>query len=855
MSNTYQDFQAKTRSSKVVLCHIEPQQRFTVFELDSGSVYKKSVNYVIVGVSENGTSLAKANSSSLSSGEWFYDHIAGDLYVNTSDDSNPNTKTIIATYRLFFSNRPIDLPFDLSNGFDAHYEGRLKTNSPINKQLDEEQIGVVLETSTNLTLENTDGFFDDIYDRLIFENKEVRIWSFSEILPLSEKQKLFDGIIQDKGFSDTQVRFSCKDFTYALREPVALSNFTTSDGNVPERLLNTPKRRLFGQFKQLDCAPVDAILDGFVLTGTITASSQSLTVTGSGTSFLSELSPEDQVIFEAENTTIRLGVKSVESDTSFTISSEPSQSIVNESVKCKPKRPYRNKNRKWNIAGHKLRSPSVEVDTGIEPNRFTVTSTQDIFAGDLVLVDGEQAFVRRISGSQITLSANLQGGIPSNGDTVLKFPVSKVFVNGAEFFYDRDWLIDNQANSCNLELDSLAEFNVAPIIDIPFNLSFTNGSREITVSGVDMKAELQTRDWIRSDDITHTTWYEVLSVVYDNDTTVSTITIRTPYAGSTTTTNAEKKLPDLISEESVLTVNCIGQERDNAWVKTASDAVKDLLQTDAALSNLNLSSFTTSDEACPFTLSYALPRRLGGSTKPIRDVISDINKSVFGSLTVDNDFNLKYEVLSPEKPETIEEIRDDDITSRNISSNSRNEIVKNVFAKYSIFTDRITGEEAFELIEYENEFVSDFGTSKARLDLELFLFNRDEAATIAQRYAFFNSLSQSVISISGKLNLALYNLNDKVYLNLDRLYKRFGSSSKRKIGIVNKITNNGSDVTIQLNDLGASFQRVGVIASNTAPEFTNSTDDQIIKSGFIVDNDTESPDTSSDLEIYSNLIG
>lgn len=855
MSNTYSDFQSKTRSSKIVLCHIEPEQRLSVFELDSGSIYKKSVPYVVVAVKEGLSALSEASNSSLSSGEWFYNHLNGELFLNTSDDLDPKTKTIIVTYRLFFSNRPIDLPYDLNSGFDAHYEGRIKTNSPINKQLDEEQIGVVLETSTNVSLENTDGYFDDIYDKLVFENKTIKIWSFSEIIPLAEKQKLFDGIIQNKNFSDTQVRFSCKDFTYSLREPIASVNFTASDGNVPERLLNTPKRRLFGQFRQLDCAPVDAILDGFSVTGTITALSSGLTVTGTGTSFLDEISPEDQLIFETTNSTLRLGVKSVESDTSLTLSSEPDQSIVNGSVICKPKRPYRGVNRKWNIAGHKLRSPSVTVVNGIEPNRFTVTSTIDIFANDLILVNGEQAFVRRISGSQITLSANLQGGTPSNGDSVLKFPVSKVFVNGAEFFYSRDWLLDNTTNNCNLEFETDAEFNAAPIIDIPFDLTFTNGSREITVSGVDMKAELQTRDWIRSDDITHATWYEVLSVVYDNDTTVSTITIRTAYAGSTTTTNAEKKLPDLISEESVITVNCIGQERSGAWVKTASDAVKDLLQNDAGLTSLNTSSFVSSDEAAPFTLSYAIPRRLGGSTKPIKDVISDINKSVFGSLTVDNDFNLKYEVLSPEKPESLEVLMDDDIISKTVSSNSRNEIVRDVSAKYSFFTDRINGEEAFSLYEYTNEFVENFNTSRARLNLELFLFELSAAETIAQRYAFFNSLSQSVISIKGKLNLALYNLNDKVFIELDRLYKRFGSNSRKKIGIVNKITNDGNDVTLQINDLGASFQRVGAIAPNTAPDFTSSTDSQIIKNGYIVDDETETPDVTSDQELYSSLIG
>ena len=69
---------------------------------------------------------------------WFYDLESGFAYVRMSDDSNPNTKSISGIYRLFYSNAPLDLPFDLLSGGDVHYEGALSSNSPITKQLDNE---------------------------------------------------------------------------------------------------------------------------------------------------------------------------------------------------------------------------------------------------------------------------------------------------------------------------------------------------------------------------------------------------------------------------------------------------------------------------------------------------------------------------------------------------------------------------------------------------------------------------------------------------------------------------------------------------------------------------------------------
>lgn len=852
MTATYSDYANKTRSSKVVLCHIEPKQRLSVFSLDSGTIYRKAVDYFVINVSEDNSDLTEASSSSLSSGEWYYDAISGDLYVNTTDDADPRTKKIIVTYRLFYSNRSIDLPFDLDSGSEVHYDGRLKSNSPINKQLDEEQIGIVLETSTNLLLENTDGHFDEFYDVLIFENKSVKVWSWSEILPLSEKQKLFDGIIQDKSFSESQVRFSCKDFTYNLREPLALDNFTTSDGDVPEQYLNTPKRRLLGQFKQLRCVPVDAILDGFTLTGTLTGASGASTITGTGTSFLAECSPQDELIYETNLQTYKFAIESVDSDTQLTLTDNLEISLDGYTVKNKPKRAYRGKNRNWHIAGHKLRQPSATVVTGTQPNRFSVADATDLFAGDLIKVDGESTYIKRITGSNIVLETNLQGGTPSASDTVVKNPLSKAFVNGSEVFIDRDWSVTNTTEAI-LNLDPLVEFNVAPSVNLNFDIDFTNGSREVTVTGFDMKSEVQSRDWIRSQDVSHTTWYEILDVVYDNDTTVSTITLRTAYAGATVTESGQKKNVNLINDDSVICVNCIGQERSGSWIKTASDAVKDILENDAALTNINTASFTEADLDAPFALSYAVPDKIGGSNKSIKQVISDINQSVFGSLVTDNDFNLKYQILTAERDISESTLKDDDIIGIQ-GIRSRNEIIRKVNAKYSPFVDKFSGENAFELYEFTNEFVDDLVGAKKELDLTLYIFDLDNATTIAQRYALYNSLSQSTISLKGKLNLAIKVLNDKIYLNLDRMFKRFGNRDRRLVGIINKVSNNGEDVSIEINTLGNTFNRAAVITDDTYADFSSATDDEKINAAYVCDDDTLCPSGSSDNEIYQNLI-
>ena len=854
MTRTYNDYANLTRSSKAVLCHIQPKQRLSVFSNVSGSIYKKSVNYVVIDVKEDGTSLTEALSSSLSSGEWFYDHLTSELYVNVTDDLDPKTHKIIVTYRLFYADRPMDLPYDLSSGFEVHYEGRLTSNSPVKRQLDDEQIGIVLETSSNIKLENTDAALDEIYDVLIFENSDVFIYSWSELIPLSEKRKLFSGIIENKKFSEKDVTFTCKDGVYKLRKPISTATFSFSDGSVPERFLNKPKRIVYGRHDQLQCVPIDSILDGYTLTGTVSGTSGSPTLTGTGTAFLDECSPEDDLFFDDGNQVYRFGIASVDSDTQITLNDDLEVN-VSGSLTNNPKIPWRKKNRNWHIAGHKLRAPSTTVEIATSARRFQVVDGTDFLDGDLISLDGTNVFISSITGNFVTLSAAFQAGIPALGATVTKNPLRRAFLDGREVFIDRDWDVSNTSSDAILQLNELSEFNIAQAVAISLTCDFTNGSRSININGADFTPQLQPRDWIRSNDISHTTWYEVLSVTYDDATNDTTVLIRTPYAGSTRSSAAQKKNVSIVDDRSVITVNCIGKEdASGKWIKTASDAVKELIESDLSLTNINTSSFLEAKSDAPYVLSYKIPERIGGKVKSIRDVISDINKSVFGSLTIDGDQNFKYEVLSPKKPADAITLKDDDVVSVNYS-NSRSKIIRKVNANYRFYADKYTGDSSSLLYEYSNDFVDDLIAATDELDLDLFLYELKDATAIAQRYAFFNSLSQAKISIRGKLNLELLNLNDKINMNFDRLYRRFGGLTRQKTGIINKITKDGKNAIIEVNDLGGIFNRVANISANTANTYGSATDEEKLVNGYIVDNDTLTPDTSDDSTIYQNLIG
>lgn len=836
----------KTRSEKVTLAILEAVQEVKLFTLSTGAVYYRDVDHFASGVSANGTALTAASNSTLSASQFYFDATAKRIYVRMSDGSNPKTKQVAITFKFFFSNAPVILPHDLSNGDLVEFEGRISSIGAIGQKLDDQNTGIVLESNSSLSLENTDGFFDDIFDRFIWEYRPIRFYSWSPTLPISEAQKIFDGLIESKDFSSSSVSFKVKDFVFKLKNKVNLPLYSSDDGKPSPSTIGTPKRRIYGQVKQLQCVGVAKTLGGFNLTGAISGTLETASISGTGTSFLSELSPGDELFVSLDNETIKIGVESVESDTAFTATDELDVSIVGKSATVKPVRPYRAQNRRWSIAGHKLRAPSATITSVDTFNRVTANNVTDFSDNDSVKVNDEYVFIRRISGNQFVFNTALNP-VPEVSDTITKNPVSRAYFGSKEMFIDRDWLLTNTTEAI-LEIDPLAEFYIAIQRSIGVSLTFTNSSRVVTTAAaVDLRTILQTRDWIRKNSVTETTWHEILEVEEQ------AITLRVAFAGTTQTTTGLRKNVDLLDDDSLVTVDCIGMEHEGAWIKTPSDAVKHLIEYDAEFASVNEASFTKARGECGYILSLPIPLSVGDKSPEIKSVITLINESVFGSLYGDSSWDISYSIMNSRKPEGIEIMKDDDIISFEVTSEQK--IINSIKVNYRPFTDIYTGSDAFEAHEHDNQFVDRLIGIKNSEEVTLYLFEEDKAKIIAQRIAFFRSLSTCKVMIKAKLNLALKSVNDKVFLQLDRLYKRYGGADRRKVGNITSIKKNGFEVDVEMIDLGNIYNRVPAIAPNTANAYASASGDEKALWGYVLDNDTLTPDVSSELELGNNLIG
>lgn len=832
---TYSDFQATPQSEKLGLVILHQSQLLRGWSVYSGSIYEIFFDRVIHSVEVLGVSLTEVGSlGSVVAGSYFQDRTTSTLYVRTLDSADPNTKTIVVESKLFFANATVTAPHDMGSGFEVLYRPLLKGTSDFGVELDNSnQFGLALEGTGSIDLINDSVFWSPIYDKLTFENKKCFVYSWSRTLPMSEAKLIYKGIVERKSWSPQSVQFRLKDSISEIRAQVPVDNLDDYPAaRVTERLRLTKQRTVYGYVFGHVPSSIDGLIGGtYPLTGTFTASGANATVTGSGTQFLAELNPGDQIVFSFDTDATRYSVKSVASNTSLELSEEYEGLSGSGSAEVLPERDKRYINREHLIAGHSLRQPSTTVTVSGSLAWIDVASSQDMMAGDVITVGSEQTNISRVSGNRLFLSPFLE--LPASvGASVTRLAVSSACLNDRELVYGRDYTVD--ASTAVLTLDPLAEVNVAPVRAVTGSVTFTNGSRTVTGTGTIFDEELKPSDWIRA--FGEADYFEVLSV--DSETQ---LTLRTNATYSVTAA-ARYKSPEYFGDQVTLAVDCLGKTSTGApsgnLIKSGPDIVKNILDSVGIPStDIDTASFTESKELAYQRLGVVIPSKQSDKKAPTaRDVINSINRSIFGSLVQTADFKLKYNILEPQRTTDVLQLSEKDFLSFKINSDS-SRIVSTAKVNYL--------KKEFDCDAKASSFaqvktVSTEGTylvkSNKTYEHESILVDETDAQLLCNRFAFLYSAATASMQIDTKLITSQMEVNDRVTLNHEKLFERIGSSDKRKTMAVQGAKKTVFDSSLNLDDLGNAFSRCSVITENTHPEFSTSTQAERINAGYITDN-------------------
>ena len=831
---------------------LEASKRLLGWSLYSGSVYQISFpEQVITSIEDSGTALTPVTSvAAVAAGCFYFDRQNGTIYLRTSDSANPNGKFLGCTFRLHFSKEGVNAPHDLSTGYEVHWRGLLRETSDFGVEIDNQnQLGNAIEGSGSIDFVNDQSFWSPIYDKYYFENQRAYVYSWSRSMAVTEAKLIYRGRIVSKSYDPQKVSFQLKDVINELRASIGLPLISEVAGvRAADNLLSAYQRRLYGYVYGHVCTPVDQVLDGYPLTGTFSLTQGSATVTASSAALYAELSPGDEIRFGSDED--EYSVKTVDSATQITLSDVYGGTTGSGiSAVVIPSHNKRYANREFVISSHALRQPSTTVTEAIGLNMVVVADPTDIMEDDDVTIGSEVVPVQRVSGDIITLTQNLVA-LPSVGATVRRNAVTNCYINDRKLTYSRDFTID--ATTGTLTLDPLAEFNVAPTTRVAGTLTFSNGSRTVTGASTFFKAEFQPGDWVKASN--QTTWFEVHSVESDTSMTLKTTA---SYAAAT---NGDKRRP-LVFGDDGFTLSCdvLGATddgtSDGTLIKTGPMIALDLLD-QVGLSDLcNTASFTDAVDLADRRLGLVIPKKCADQTIPkVRDVINEINQSIFGVLYQDSSFLLAYGVIKPTLPAgDVLTLKEADVLKLAVKSDS-SRIVKTVKVNYlKREYDPVAKAATFLQAEKMSNNAAYLAKSLAEKIVETLLVDATDAQIYANRWAYILEVASSVVSIETKMQAALAQINDVVDLQHEKLYERVGSTSKRKIAAVHEARKSMSDSRIELDDLANAFSRVAVITEDDAPSWDDSSEEERFYNSFITDSygmQGNDPDTAGINEIW-----
>lgn len=848
------EFTKAQSSEKITLAHIEARTRLFEWTSEGGNVWSKTVPYFVVGLKQDQANMVDHGQlAGLNEGMFYYDTVEGKLYAHFDGGVDPTTIQAIVTYRFFYATGPCTLSYDLTiTGKHVPYEGRILSSPGYRHKIGIDQSLTSVVGSGTLKLENGDGGLDDKFDTLLYENRDVVIYSWNRDLDFDEAKIIYRGKITNKSYTDKSASFVIKDTLFNLEQALPLDVYTDSD-NVNDDIKGRYKRQLYGRIDGLKLQSVDQIGDGYAITGTVEASAASQTLTGTGTSFLSETSPGDVITIGTQEFTI----EAVVSDTEITLDATTTFAFTGSTAILKPEIPTTNKNRTYFVSGHACSNLQYGITNVIQLNRIQLTSTVGLRVGDFVeFANGERKEIKTVAPNNIIVLRSNLVEEPAVLSSIIRQPVQRLY-KSASTINAENFTVNNlgaPTNQCTVTLSDTVEFDLARPVTLGFDLQFTNSSRVVTTpDNVDLRDTLSPRDWIRPNNITYTTYYEILSVDENQ------LELREVFSEPTISGGVTAKLPDYIGDDTIISAEVIGKtvggEPGGEWIETAPQAVKDILeQINIPAANINDTSFTDALSDTSQTLSLTLPLTPTGQAVTAKYAIDLINKSVFGALTLDNELKLKYKILQTDTPDDPIKVRDEDLINWSINTTNGKNFRDSLVRYRHKDIDRISLSAGNQVKTFTNEFVRDYIETSKLQEFEAYIFDETDAEIFAERQAYYNRLGRTDIKLQTDLRFEEVEIGDVMQLEMARLYKRLGAdNSRKKLAMVIGKTVDGEKVTLELTDFGNLFNSTAVIAPDDTNDYSSATEEEKLKYGFITNDEgiVDSDETTANI----NLIG
>lgn len=360
---------------------------------------------------------------------------------------------------------------------------------------------------------------------------------------------------------------------------------------------------------------------------------------------------------------------------------------------------------------------------------------------------------------------------------------------------------------------------------------------------------IKSRDWIKPEGAAER--YQVLSV------TKSSIVLRQPFAEATGVNSLEYTLMEYIGDDTPVYCELFGKTVDGAkdgeLIATVPDVVADVLRGVGLGGYINAASFADAASRSTEMPSLAIPATPRGSPKTAKNLINALNKTVFGSVFVNKNLDLGYDVLDASvNPSELVWISDDDITEWKLASENF-DIAYDFTGNYRhVDFDPQLGERNHSSLTLKSEFVANYIGNTNSSERDLALYSHREAQTSLEREAFYKSFASPSVRIKGPLGLSQHRLGQKVVLDFARLYQMAGGVRYR-VGTITEMTNTGEAVHLTVEDIGGIYARGARVSPDGALAHHAATDADRLSHSYITD-DSSLVDSDPRTHLH-NLIG
>lgn len=885
---TFDDYKIASASQKEGLCTLEGARQLVGWTVFSGSIYEIpfSDTPVVVSLEEDGVALTlAASAAACTAGKYYYDVTVGKVYCRLADSGNPDSSFMALVFKYFFSTSGVKLPYDLSTGIDVYWQPLLTSLSNFKLEIDNKdtQLGLAIEGTGTIKFVNDQSFWASRYDKIFFENQLISIYSWERTLPLSEVQILFRGRVTGKTYDTEAVQFQAKDVLNKLRDNFDLDTYADFSythsvlGSVFSRVtdsqLEAKLRLIYGKANGVVAMNVDQVLpdttngeteaseltgSGFLLWsgGTSIAASVTngnATVTMGSTIVEHGVCGGDQIVFSSQPE-VKYTILDCPATTTISLTENYTGTTASAAAYLLPARQRRQHNRHFKVAGHPLSEVSTTITSVSDGSTFRVASAAGLLVGDNIIVTSGSVdydrVIESITDTNLIVVTTLISPIPIVTDVVKRPGVQKVYLDHQLLIQGTDYTVDSTNALVKLTRTVTAagtgvcapEFTHTKNSLWSGKITFTMSSKYV-VGGANTAGSSNhpigemtafTSDFRPGDYLEdhNGTWHEVQTIYGDGGMILNSA----PSSNGSVENGTYKKIEWFQEGTNKLICDVRGRTANNTttgtWLRTAPDIVYDILS-DIGLSTGAFATFDDAADAVPFDVALVVPSTVEGKTTgSIRDAISSLNRSIFGVLLQNSDLDLAYSILSADKVTMVSFDRGDVIDFSILSDGSK--LIKSAVVAYDVREmDFVTLAKSDRQVTH----TSDIGQYILKLNREFLvttnLVNEDDATTMASRWAFLLELVTSKLTAQIKMQGATISVSDAVEVNHPKLYERFGSDIRRRLGLTSMISRGVTKSTFTIDDLSNAFSRVATIAEASASDYTAASDSEKVSSGYI----------------------